>query len=106
MYPPLTDPQAQAFLATIAEAPHDLAARLVFADWLEERDDPRAPWMRIPELWLYMARDARDPPPSLLAGFAAHTAPALRRAPPLLRRVGPPMVPALREWVRQEPRRG
>jgi len=29
-----------AFLAAIADAPHDRAPRLVFADWLDEHDRP------------------------------------------------------------------
>jgi uncharacterized protein (TIGR02996 family) len=36
----------QAFLAAIAAAPEDATARLVYADWLEERDDPRAAYLR------------------------------------------------------------
>ena len=31
-----------AFLEAIAKHPQDRTARLVFADWLQERDDPRA----------------------------------------------------------------
>src|SRR5262249_17492289 len=38
-----------AFLAAIAEAPDDRATRLVYADWLEERGDPRAELVRIEE---------------------------------------------------------
>lgn len=36
-----------AFVAAILAAPHDDAPRLVFADWLNERNDPRGEWLRI-----------------------------------------------------------
>ncbi len=35
----------QAFLRALAEAPRDDTHRLVYADWLEERGDPRAEWL-------------------------------------------------------------
>ena len=37
------------FLAAIVAHPHDWAPRLVFADWLEERGDPRAELIRLLE---------------------------------------------------------
>ncbi len=37
------------FLAAIRAAPHDAAPRLVYADWLEERGDPRAELIRVEE---------------------------------------------------------
>jgi uncharacterized protein (TIGR02996 family) len=39
--------EEQAFLAAIAANPSDATARLVFADWLTERDDPRGEWLRV-----------------------------------------------------------
>src|SRR4051812_7613312 len=36
------DRELRAFLAAILSTPDDRAPRLVFADWLEERGDPRA----------------------------------------------------------------
>ncbi len=36
-----------AFLRAIAAAPDDTAPRLVYADWLDERDDPRAEFIRL-----------------------------------------------------------
>jgi uncharacterized protein (TIGR02996 family) len=36
----------EAFLRAIAAAPADDLPRLVYADWLEERDDPRAAFLR------------------------------------------------------------
>jgi uncharacterized protein (TIGR02996 family) len=41
------DPQVRAFLDAIADHPEDASVRLVFADWLEERGDPRAELMRL-----------------------------------------------------------
>src|SRR5262245_36952656 len=37
----------EAFLRAIAEAPTDDTHRLVYADWLEERGDPRSEWLRL-----------------------------------------------------------
>lgn len=38
--------EERAFLVAIASAPEDLTARLVYADWLDERGDPRAELLR------------------------------------------------------------
>jgi uncharacterized protein (TIGR02996 family) len=37
------------FLAAIAAAPRDTTVRMIYADWLEDRDDPRAELVRIEE---------------------------------------------------------
>ena len=37
----------EAFLAAIAEQPEDENCRLIYADWLEERGDPRAEYLRV-----------------------------------------------------------
>src|SRR5262245_20631701 len=37
----------QSFMKAILEAPEDDGIRLVFADWLEERGDPRAEFIRV-----------------------------------------------------------
>jgi uncharacterized protein (TIGR02996 family) len=43
--------EGAAFLRGLLEQPGDAAPRMVYADWLEERGDPRAPFLRIdPEL--------------------------------------------------------
>jgi uncharacterized protein (TIGR02996 family) len=39
------------FLQQIAANPDDLTLRLVYADWLEERGDPRAEFLRVRTLW-------------------------------------------------------
>jgi uncharacterized protein (TIGR02996 family) len=42
-------PSEASFLQAIAAAPEDRSVRLVYADWLEDRDDPRAELIRIEE---------------------------------------------------------
>jgi uncharacterized protein (TIGR02996 family) len=43
-----TDEEDEAkFLAAIKSDPDDEASRLVYADWLEERNDPRAEYLRL-----------------------------------------------------------
>jgi uncharacterized protein (TIGR02996 family) len=39
--------EEQAFLTAIRDNPADATARLVFADWLEEHNDPRGEWLRL-----------------------------------------------------------
>jgi uncharacterized protein (TIGR02996 family) len=54
-----------AFVAAILAAPYDDAPRLVFADWLEERGDPRGEWLRI-NVWLQRLL-GQTPPVALAA---------------------------------------
>lgn len=54
------------FLEQIKKSPNDEFPRLVFADWLEERGDPRAKWVRDKEIWHYMKPDAANPIPRML----------------------------------------
>src|SRR5215470_5491511 len=42
--------QAQAFLQAMLEDPRDLTTRLIFADWLDEHDDPRGELLRLTHL--------------------------------------------------------
>jgi uncharacterized protein (TIGR02996 family) len=44
--PFLSDPTEVALLRTILQDPEDEGARLVYADWLEERGDPRGEFLR------------------------------------------------------------
>src|SRR5262245_52857102 len=57
-------PEEAALLGAIATG--DDTARLAYADWLEERDDPRAAWVRDLTVWRWMAPDARGPVPGLI----------------------------------------
>jgi uncharacterized protein (TIGR02996 family) len=40
-------PEEAAFLAAIRAEPEDEAPRLIYADWLDERGDPRAEYLRV-----------------------------------------------------------
>lgn len=55
-----------AFLAAIRENPDDETVRLVFADWLDECDDPRGPWVRNPKIWEWMKPDVKNPVSQIL----------------------------------------
>src|SRR3954470_22188756 len=44
-YPPRSE-EERPFLRAIADAPDDAGTRLIFADWLEERGDPLAEYLR------------------------------------------------------------
>lgn len=46
------NPEEEAFLAALLENPTDNLTRLVYADWLDERDDPRGPYLRVLVDWL------------------------------------------------------
>ena len=39
--------EEEAFLTAVCERPDDDAPRLIFADWLEERGDPRGEFIRV-----------------------------------------------------------
>jgi carbon storage regulator CsrA len=45
--PPPRSPEELAFLQSILESPDDESIRLIFADWLEDRDDPRGEFIRL-----------------------------------------------------------
>ena len=84
----------QTFLAAIRAG--DDVARLAYADWLEERGDPRAEWVRDRLLFRWSDGGATDPLPALLDGLSAQPDDdGLRLA---LRRLGPRVVPAM--WQR------
>ncbi|MCE9562745.1 MAG: HEAT repeat domain-containing protein [Planctomycetes bacterium] len=60
-----------AFLAAIASAPEDDTARLVFADWLQENGDPRAPWVRNRLVRSFMGPRCEDPVPAMVAALTS-----------------------------------
>jgi uncharacterized protein (TIGR02996 family) len=47
------------FVAALAEDPADEALRLIYADWLEERDDPRAEYLRLDAEYQDLAAKAK-----------------------------------------------
>ena len=55
----------------IAEAPEDEVPRLIFADWLEERNDPRGPLLRDRRYWRHLNADCRDPVQVVLGALDA-----------------------------------
>src|SRR4051794_15348364 len=82
-----------AFRATLTASPTDAATRRVFADWLEERGDPRAAWVRSDDVWRLCGPDFRDPVPALMADLARPV--GTERLTRALIAVGAPAVPAL-----------
>jgi uncharacterized protein (TIGR02996 family) len=78
----------------------DDVARLAYADWLEERGDPRAPWVRDPDLFRWMLPGGDDPAPRLFAAIEAGNDPEAREARAVLPLMGSAVVPALMEGVR------
>lgn len=104
-------PDELAFLAKIADHPDYPLPRLVFADWLEERDDRRAAWVRDDDLWEWMKPDAHDPIPGILAALPApryrsHLHPlseSATKAVAALRQLEPTTVDTVRDWLRANP---
>jgi uncharacterized protein (TIGR02996 family) len=93
-------PDAGPFLAAIRETPDDLTLRLVFSDWLEDRGDPRAAWLRDEAIWRWMSPDVHDPIPCLLAELATKDWPRWNLASTVLQRIGSPATGAVRQWLR------
>ncbi|MBP3957009.1 TIGR02996 domain-containing protein [Gemmata sp. G18] len=116
MSTPDRHPDETAFLTAIAAAPDDTTARLVFADWLEERSDPRAPWVRDADIWEWMKPDARDPVPGIMKTLTViprgvrytierEEIDWKRRgsAEAALFEMGTSAVDAVRTWIREHP---
>jgi uncharacterized protein (TIGR02996 family) len=82
-----------AFLSAIREG--DDVARLAFADWLEERGDVRAAWVRDAEIFAWMGPDAADPLAAMLEAAATEESDRSRPAHLALRRLGVAVVPRL-----------
>lgn len=60
-----------AFLAAIAANPDDRLPRYVYSDWLEDRGDERAHWVRDDALWPHMGPCAENPIPRLIGRLEA-----------------------------------
>jgi uncharacterized protein (TIGR02996 family) len=77
--------EERAFLAAVVANPADATARLVFADWLTEHDDPRGEWLRArtqlallgatSEELIRLAARERELAPAALATWIATDAP-------------------------------
>jgi len=94
-----------AFLAHIAETPEDHFRRLVFADWLQDCDDPRAAWFRHEQhfwrpawrTWLVADLDECIRGVLNLERFNPYLDdPAWT----ILVAIGSPTIPVLRAWMR------
>src|SRR5262245_48628573 len=88
-----------AFLKAIAEERDD-TARLAFADWLEERGDPRAAWVRNPAIFRWMGPKAENPIPALMDAFSRTDYPVTEAVHVALVALGEAAVPALVERLR------
>jgi uncharacterized protein (TIGR02996 family) len=82
-----------AFIAALVKEPSDKTAALVFADWLDERGDPRGPMMRIDEVRTWMAPKYANPLPQLLA--AMESGKRIMEASKILALLGETAVPGL-----------
>src|SRR4051794_10106555 len=79
-------------LAAYAASYPDQARRLILADWLEERGDARAAWLRDDDLWHWLGPDLHDPTPPLVAALATGKQQQATRG---LVKLGMAAVPAL-----------
>ncbi len=92
--------EESAFWHAIAESPDDESVRLIFADWLEDRGDPRAAWFRDPLLSRWMRPGAADPVPALLAELDRDDQELDQVVITALGRVGAAAAPALLQRCR------
>jgi uncharacterized protein (TIGR02996 family) len=89
-----------AFLAALAASPGDDLLRQAFADWLDERNDPRAAWVRDAEIWRHAGPGFCDPIPGLIQELGA---PQRRdRITWALAHFGPTVIPAILAAMRTE----
>ncbi len=88
------------FWNALAEAPEDEVPRLIFADWLEERNDPRGPLLRERRFWRYLNADCRDPVQTVLMVLDASPTEHSKWLLQAAAMVGAPLAPALLERCR------
>ncbi len=88
------------FLEAIAAHRDDETHLLVFADWLEDRGDPRGQWIRNRRVRQWMGPNFESPVPALLAQLAKKRGVMeIRR---VVRVVGAPIVPGLVALLKHE----
>jgi uncharacterized protein (TIGR02996 family) len=86
------------FLAAIAESPEDTNLPLIFADWLDDRGDPRGQWIRDYRVRHWMGPKLQDPVPKLLEALTkGRRVMAVRRTAGV---IGEPIVPGLVELLK------
>jgi uncharacterized protein (TIGR02996 family) len=88
------------FIAALAADPSDRTAALVFADWLDDRGDPRGAMLRIDEVRAWMAPKYENPLPGLLA--AVESGKGVTKASQVLARIGEAAVPGLVALLKHE----
>src|ERR1700722_6836181 len=96
----LSEAEEAAFWSAIAEAPDDEVPRLVFADWLEERNDPRGPLLRDRHYWKHLNADCRDPVQVVLGILDARPTRPSKWLHQAAAMVGAPLVQGLLERCR------
>jgi uncharacterized protein (TIGR02996 family) len=94
----------EAFLRAIVDSPGDDTPRLVYADWLDERDDPRGPYLRAEADALRQFRDTADFRP-LMMWHATYPSLAATLDPLWVARVSRPPIGVCVEHVGFEKRR-
>jgi uncharacterized protein (TIGR02996 family) len=82
-----------AFIAALVADPSDRTTALVFADWLDDHDDPRGSMMRIDEVRTWMAPKYENPLPKLRA--VLETGKGVTEASKILAFIGEAAVPEL-----------
>src|SRR2546429_5990330 len=92
-----SDAAEAGFWNAIAEAPEDEVPRLIFADWLEERNDPRGPLLRERQYWRHLNADCRDPVQVVLGVLDARPTGPSKGLLQAAAMVGAPLVPGLLE---------
>jgi uncharacterized protein (TIGR02996 family) len=95
-----------AFWQALQASPGDEVARLAFADWLDERGDARAAWVRDPDVFRWMGPNAPGPIPAMVK--ALRKGAQMYRLTRAFETVGAPAVPALLAEARgaNDPLRG
>src|SRR2546430_16863673 len=82
-----------AFWSAIAEALEDEVPRLIFADWLVERNDPRGTLFRERHYWRHLNADCRDPVQVVLGVLDAWPSGPSKWLLQAAAMVGAPLVP-------------
>jgi uncharacterized protein (TIGR02996 family) len=88
------------FIAAITATPDDELLRSAFADWLEERGDPRAAWVRDRAVRKWMGPGLQDPIPKLIATLKSRRGVMKVRA--VAAAIGAPFVGPLVELLEHE----
>jgi uncharacterized protein (TIGR02996 family) len=95
-----SEAEEAAFWSTIREAPEDEVPRLLFADWLEERNDPRGPLLRERRYWPHLNAECRDPVQVVLGVLDASPISSSKQLLQAASMVGAPLVPGPLERCR------